>query len=176
MKSMRSSISFGRYNNKHSWLKSFGMSMNRRQFIKQGITLSTAGIAILQTPVTPAEWLAADFAPGSVDATFKQLLRGKPVVATDKLELNIPEIAENGALVPVTVSTGLDNIISLALVVEKNPVPLALHAEFSPELLPFLSARLKMASTCFVYALAETEKEWLSAKKLVKVTIGGCGG
>lgn len=152
------------------------MPMNRRRFLKQGLMLSTSGIASLQAPVAGSEWLAADFAPGSVDMAFKQLLKGKPVLETDKLEITIPEIAENGALVPITVSTGLENVQSLALVVEKNPVPLALHAEFSPELLPFLSARLKMASTCYVYALAETEKQWLSAKKLVKVTIGGCGG
>jgi sulfur-oxidizing protein SoxY len=176
MKSMKWSNSFGIYNDKLSWQTLFGMNMNRRRFIKHGITLCTAGFVTLQSPTVPAEWLAADFAPGSAEATFKQLLKGKPVTASDKLELTIPEIAENGALVPVTVSTSLDHVISLAVVVEKNPVPLALHAEFSPELLPFLSARLKMASTCFVYALAETDKEWLSVKKLVKVTIGGCGG
>jgi len=150
--------------------------MNRRKFLQQSLIISTAGIAALQAPSAEAEWLAANFAPGPIDATLKQLLKGKPVQETNKLELTIPEIAENGALVPVTVSATFDNVLSLALVVEKNPVPLAIHAEFTPELMPFLSARLKMASTCFVSALAETDSHWFSAKKLVKVTIGGCGG
>lgn len=150
--------------------------MNRRKFLKQGLIIGTAGIAVTQAPAAGAEWLAANFAPGLVDATLKQLLKGKAISESGKIELIIPEIAENGALVPVTVSANMEKVLSLALVVEKNPVPLALHAELTPELMPFLSARLKMASTCFVYALAETENQWFSAKKLVKVTIGGCGG
>jgi sulfur-oxidizing protein SoxY len=152
------------------------MKVNRRKFLKTSLAFGTGGITLLELRLAQAEWVSADFAPGSFDATMKQLLKGKPIIETDKINLNIPEIAENGALVPVTVTSSIKDIQSIAIVVEQNPVPLAIHAQLMPELEKFLSARLKIASTSFVFALAETEKEFFSIKKKVKVTIGGCGG
>ena len=152
------------------------MKVNRRKFLKTSLAFGTTGIILLELQLAQAEWLSADFAPGSFDATMKQLLKGKTIVETDKINLNIPEIAENGALVPVTVTSSIKDIQSIAIVVEQNPVPLAIQAQLMPELEPFMSARLKIASTSFVFALAETEKEFYSIKKKVKVTIGGCGG
>jgi sulfur-oxidizing protein SoxY len=152
------------------------MKVNRRKFIKTTILLTTAGITLFDSTATSAQWNAADFAPNPFDAAMKQLLNGKPIVETDKIELNIPEIAENGALVPATVTSSLEGIQNIAIVVEQNPVPLTIQAELMPELAPFISARLKLASTSFVYAIAETEKVCYSVKKKVKVTIGGCGG
>lgn len=152
------------------------MKVNRREFLKTTLVFGAAGISILDTALVNAEWNAADFAPGSFDATMTQLLKGKPIVETDKIDLTIPEIAENGALVPVTVTSSLKNIQSIAIVVEQNPVPLAIQAGLMPELEPFMSARLKLANTSFVFALLETDNAIYSAKKKVKVTIGGCGG
>ena len=152
------------------------MKVNRRKFLKTTIAFSAAGIALLESTLAKAEWLAADFTPGPFDATMKQLLKGKPIVETDKIDLNIPEIAENGALVPVTVTSSIKDIQSIAIVVEQNPVPLVIQAQLMPELEPFMSARLKIANTSFVFALVETEKVCYSVKKKVKVTIGGCGG
>lgn len=152
------------------------MKANRRNFLKTSLALGATLASLLDTNLVNADWNATDFAPGSLDATLKQLLNGKPLVATDKIELNIPEIAENGAVVPITVSTRLPDIQRISIVAEKNPVPLAIQSELLPELEPFMSARLKLASTGFVYALAETDKTIFSIKKLVKVTIGGCGG
>jgi sulfur-oxidizing protein SoxY len=152
------------------------MKVNRRKFLKTLLAIGTAGIALLESTLANAEWVAADFAPGSFDVTMKQLLKGKPIIETDKIDLNIPEIAENGALVPVSVTTSLKGIQSIAILVEQNPVPLAIQVELMPELEPFMSARLKIASTSFVFALVETEKMCYSVKKKVKVTIGGCGG
>jgi sulfur-oxidizing protein SoxY len=152
------------------------MKVNRRKFLKTTFVLSAAGMALLDSSVTTAQWNAADFAPNPFDAAMKQLLNGKPIVETDKIALNIPEIAENGALVPVTVTSSLEGIQNIAIVVEQNPVPLAIQATLMPELESFISARLKLASTSFVFAIAETEKICYSVKKKVKVTIGGCGG
>lgn len=152
------------------------MKLNRRKFLKTSIAFSVAGIGLLESSAANAEWTAADFAPGSLDATMKQLFKGKPIVETDKIDLNIPEIAENGALVPVTVTTSLKGVQGIAILVEQNPVPLAIQVELMPELEPFMSARLKMANTAFVFALVETENICYSFKKKVKVTIGGCGG
>ncbi|MEQ1557510.1 MAG: thiosulfate oxidation carrier protein SoxY [Methyloglobulus sp.] len=152
------------------------MKVNRRKFLTTSLAMGAAGMGLLESSFASAEWLAADFAPGSFDATMKQLLNGKPIVETDKIELTIPEIAENGALVPVTVSSSLKDIRRIAIVVEQNPVPLAIEAELMQELELFMSARLKLAGTSFVFAIAETDKVCYSVKKKVKVTIGGCGG
>jgi sulfur-oxidizing protein SoxY len=152
------------------------MKINRRKFLKTSFAVGTAGMALLESSSANSEWLAADFEPGSFEATLKQLLKGKPIMETDKIELNIPEIAENGALVPVTVCSSLKDIKSMAILVEQNPVPLVLHALLMPELETFISARLKMASSSFVFAIVESEKVCYSVKKKVKVTISGCGG
>jgi sulfur-oxidizing protein SoxY len=152
------------------------MNVNRRQFLKTSIAYSTLGLALLESQPTQATWPADNFAPGSFDATLKQLAKGKPVVETDKIELTIPEIAENGALVPVTVTSSLNDIQNISLMVEQNPVPLAIQTQLMPDLVPFMSARLKIASSSFVFAIAEGEKACYSVKKKVKVTIGGCGG
>lgn len=152
------------------------MKVNRRKFLTTTIAFGAAGIGLLASATTNAAWNAADFAPGPFDATMKQILNGKPIAETDKIDLNIPEIAENGALVPVTVTSSLEDIKNIIIVVEQNPVPLAIQAVLMPELEPFISARLKLASTSFVFAIAETDKVCYSVKKKVKVTIGGCGG
>jgi len=152
------------------------MKVNRRKFLKITVALSATVIALLQSRQAFSAWQAANFAPDTFNATMKQLFKGKPIVDTDDINLNIPEIAENGALVPVTVSTNLKDIRNIAILVEQNPVPLIIQIQLTPEIEPFLSARLKLASSSFVYAIAEGEKVCYGIKKKVKVTIGGCGG
>ncbi len=140
------------------------------------MVLSAAGIGLLESQTTSAEWSAARFAESGFDQALKQVLNGKPIVETDKINLEIPEIAENGALVPFTVSTTLNDIKAISIIVEQNPVPLVIQAQLMPELETFMSARLKIANSSFVFAIAEGEKVCYSVKKKVKVTIGGCGG
>lgn len=153
------------------------MTTDRRTFLRSIIAISTVGLGWLKTALAEAVgWSQADFSPSKFDEALKQLLKGKPLVETEKIELTIPEIAENGALVPVTVTSSLANIKSLALLAELNPVPLAIQLFITPGLEPTFSARLKLAETSFVYALVETDEGWFSARKKVKVTIGGCGG
>jgi sulfur-oxidizing protein SoxY len=76
--------------------------------------------------------------------TLKRLFGSRAMTATAQ----IPQIAENGAVVPLTVSTGLENITAITILVEKNPSPFSARFELSPELEPTVSARLKMAETC----------------------------
>ncbi|MEJ2577004.1 MAG: thiosulfate oxidation carrier protein SoxY, partial [Gammaproteobacteria bacterium] len=87
-----------------------------------------------------------------------------------------PEIAENGAVVRVTVETTLANVQSVSLVVEKNPRPLAVSFEIPPGTLPNVACRIKMGQTSPVMAVVKTDAGLFSASKEVKVTIGGCGG
>jgi sulfur-oxidizing protein SoxY len=88
----------------------------------------------------------------------------------------VPEIAENGAVVPVTISTSLENVESISIVVDKNPRPMAATFEILPDTLPDISSRIKMGQTSDVRAVVKTDQGIYSTAKQVKVTIGGCGG
>ena len=92
------------------------------------------------------------------------------------ITLDAPEIAENGAVVPITIETTLDNVQSISIVVEKNPRPLAIAFDIPPGTLPNVACRIKMGQTSPVMAVVKTDSGLYSTAKEVKVTIGGCGG
>ncbi len=144
--------------------------------MKTSVAVSATGFSLFESRVVSADWPTTRFAEEGFDQTLKQIANGKPIVETDKISLEIPEIAENGALVPFTVTSSLDDIQLISIIVEQNPVPLVIQAQLTPELETFMSGRLKIANSSFVFAIAEGEKTCYSAKKKVKVTIGGCGG
>lgn len=143
----------------------------RRRFLKQLLALCAA----LPLPAF-AKWPAEHFAPGKLEETIAHLFNGQTISDSPDILLKIPLIAENGAVVPITVSSILPNVRSITILVEKNPVPLAARFELAPELAPFVSARLKMSETCDVIAVVDSGGRLYSAKQRVKVTIGGCGG
>jgi len=98
--------------------------------------------------------------------------------ATDHKDLvmKAPEIAENGAVVPVDVTSNIPNTTSIAILVNKNPSPLSAQFEFSNGAVADVSARLKFAETSIVRAIAKADGKFYSAQREVKVTAGGCGG
>ena len=101
---------------------------------------------------------------------------GGPATASDQIMLKVPDIAENGAVVPVTISTELADVEAIAVVVEKNPTPMAAMFELSPQSVPEVSVRIKMGESSNVHAVVKAGGKLYSASKEVKVTIGGCGG
>jgi sulfur-oxidizing protein SoxY len=123
-------------------------------------------------------------APGWPEEAFKQkteddavkIFYGKPLSVSDKIVLEAPEIAENGAVVPVSVSTSLPNVTSISIMVPENPLTLAAAYKMSEATLPAVSCRLKLAKTGDVIAIVESDGKLYSASKQVKVTLGGCGG
>ena len=92
-----------------------------------------------------------------------------------KITLDAPEIAENGAVVPVNVSTELPNVTSVALLALDNPYTLACMYKLPAGTMPDISSRLKLAKTTKVVAIIESDGKLYSTAKLVKVTLGGCG-
>jgi sulfur-oxidizing protein SoxY len=110
------------------------------------------------------------------DADAVHALYGKTAEASDKVKLDAPEIAENGAVVPISVATTLDNVTSVAFLVSENPNALAAYYKIPAGTLPNVANRLKMAKTCNVIAIVESGGRLYSAIKEVKVTVGGCGG
>jgi sulfur-oxidizing protein SoxY len=103
-------------------------------------------------------------------------LYGKEFEASDKVTLDVPEIAENGAVVPVSVSTSLPNVTSLTIMVPENPFTIAASYRFAEGTMPAVSCRLKMAKTSAVVAVVESDGKLFATSKSVKVTLGGCGG
>ncbi len=123
-----------------------------------------------------SKWPKDAFQQKSDEGAIQALYGGKPTESADKIKLDAPEIAENGAVVPIAVSTTLPDVTSIAILVTENPNPLA-----SVYIIPAGSAaavanRLKMAKTSKVVAVVKAGGQLYSASKEVKVTVGGCGG
>jgi sulfur-oxidizing protein SoxY len=110
------------------------------------------------------------------DADAIKSLYGKTAEASDKVKLDAPEIAENGAVVPIAVTTTLDGVTSISFFVSENPNALAASYVIPEGTLPSVSNRLKMQKTSNVIAIVEAGGKLYSATKEVKVTVGGCGG
>lgn len=155
--------------------------LSRRRFLSLGAVLGIAAASIGALRSIAA--YAADAAGWPTDA-FKQkseadaakTLYGKTFQPSDKVKLEAPEIAENGAVVPVSVSTTLPDVTSISILVKENPYVLAASYRIPAGTLPAVSNRLKMAKTSEVLALVESGGKLYSASKDVKVTVGGCGG
>ena len=90
--------------------------------------------------------------------------------------LTAPDIAENGAQVPVTITSKLPNTQSISIVVDKNPFPLNSTYDFANGADSYVSTKLKMGQTSNVVAVVKADGKFFTASKEVKVTIGGCGG
>jgi sulfur-oxidizing protein SoxY len=150
------------------------MDQQRREAMRFALVFGLMAAAGLIAPAQAEEWTREAFAEKSLDATFR-LLGTQIAESSGLLTFTAPEIAENGAVVPLVVSTPL-KAEQIAIVVEKNPNPLAAHFFFSGQADPYLATRIKMAETSRVFALVRVESKWFMASKEIKVTLGGCGG
>ena len=90
--------------------------------------------------------------------------------------IEAPQIAENGAVVPIEISSNLPGTTAIAVVIEKNPFPLAGRFEFKEGALPFVKLNVKMGETSDVRVVAFAGGKQYAATREIKVTIGGCGG
>lgn len=156
------------------------MNQNRRNVLRAGgsagllALLAGAGLAV-PTVAAAADWNKAAFEGKTVPDTFKALGGGAPANSTDIL-LKAPDIAENGAVVPVGIESRIPGTQSIALLVEKNPNPLAAAFDIPAGTEASVSTRVKMSETSNVYALVKANGKYFVAKKEIKVTLGGCGG
>ena len=148
------------------------MRLQRRALIRSLLTAA----AVLAVP----RWLFAARPDAAFDAdnsetAVKDLFDG-PVVESDQITLKVPDIAENGAVVPVSVKTDLTDVESISVLVDNNPTPLVALFELSPQSVPDISVRMKMGESSVVRTVVKAGGKYYSASKEVKVTIGGCGG
>lgn len=138
--------------------------------------MAFAALMVMPRALLAAAWPEKAFSQTAAAQAMTDLLGTNQATPSDQIMLKLPQIAENGAVVPVTVTTTLENVESISIFVENNPRPLAATFELPPGTLPELSSRIKMGETSDVMAVVKTDAGIFSASQEVKVTIGGCGG
>lgn len=156
--------------------------MKRRIFLKGSLASGAIGMAVSSGLLTPRSALAA-WAKDAFNATDVNMalskLFGTSELAGDKqgrITIKAPDIAENGAVVPVSVTTDIPNVESIAILAEKNANPLVANFILGPGTEGYISTRIKMGKTGSVIAVVKAGGKLTSTGKEVKVTIGGCGG
>ena len=160
-----------------------GPSFSRRLLLQGAGSVALIGLGFggLSLSAMPALAAANDKYPEDAfrqkgDADAIKALYGKAAEASDKVKLDAPEIAENGAVVPISVSTTLTDVTSISFLVADNPNALAASYIIPAGTIPSVANRIKMAKTSNVTAIVEAGGKLYSASKEVKVTVGGCGG
>jgi len=123
-----------------------------------------------------AAWPSTAFEATSVDAALDALMGSHQLEGSDKIAIRAPDIAENGAVVPVSVTTDIANVESISIIAEKNASPLTASFILGAGTEGFVSTRIKMGKTSSVIAVVKADGKLYSTGKEVKVTIGGCGG
>ena len=155
----------------------------RRMILKGAAVCGVAGLGLADLPLLLQQAQAAD-AKGWPAAAFQQkdeagvlkALYGKTATASDKIAVDAPEIAENGAVVPIGIKSSLPKVTAMAVLVLNNPFTLAAAYAIPEGTEAMMSNRLKMAKTSKVVAVVESDGKLYTASKDVKVTVGGCGG
>ncbi len=155
------------------------MNMKRRVFLKSTLAGSAVAVAVGAGLVAPrqvlAAWPKSAFEAKTVQDAMKGIFGSDLSEASGDIKIKAPDIAENGAVVPVTISTGM-KAESIAIIVEKNGTPLAATFNLAANTEGYVSTRIKMGKTSDVIAVVKSGGKTYSARKEVKVTIGGCGG
>ncbi|MES2938584.1 MAG: thiosulfate oxidation carrier protein SoxY [Pseudomonadota bacterium] len=148
----------------------------RRDTLKHSAVVAGLLAATGLFPRMALAWNNAAFDAKSVNDVAKAFGAGAPAESKD-VTLTAPDIAENGAVVPMTVATTLPNVKHVLLLVEKNPNTLVAKFDVSPAVDASFATRAKMGQSSDVYAVAiTTDGKAFFTKKEVKVTLGGCGG
>ena len=154
-------------------------SMKRRLFIKGSLAPGALGVAVstgLLPRTTLAAWSKDAFGAKDVNGALTGLFGSTDHTASDKIKIKAPDIAENGAVVPVSVTTDIAGAKTISIITEKNQLPLTASFDLGPGTEGYVSTRIKMGKTSKVIAVVKADGKLHSASKEVKVTIGGCGG
>lgn len=158
------------------------MDTTRREALRQGGGLTLFALVAAAGWLTPDEARAADawnkaaFETHSLDATVKALGGSAPAQSKDITFFQTPDIAENGAVVPVGIASAIARTESIAILVEKNPNMLAAVFDIPAGTEPSIMTRIKMGQTSTVYALVKADGRYYVASREIRVTLGGCGG
>ena len=153
------------------------MNQNRRVLLKGTLAAGATGIAISAGLLTPkavlAAWPKAAFEAKDSNAALEASLGSSSTTESADIKLKAPDIAENGAVVPVTVTSSIANTEAISIVVAENATPLAATFNLGATTNGFVSTRIKMGKTSDVTAVVKAGGKLYSTSKNVKVTIGG---
>jgi sulfur-oxidizing protein SoxY len=150
--------------------------MQRRLLLKSLLGFTTMAAAMTAMPrLAMAKWSKA-FDNGTVDGALNDLYGSAELTADDAITLKVPEIAENGSVVPVTVKSKMANVTNISIFADKNPQPLAASFTLPEGTAADVSIRIRLGETQVVKAVVEADGKLYTKEQEVKVTIGGCGG
>lgn len=152
----------------------------RRVLLKGTFAAGATGIAISAGLLTPktvlAAWPKAAFEATTAQAALDASFGSSATTESSDIKLKAPDIAENGAVVPVTITSSIANTEAISIIVAGNGTPLAATFILGSTTKGFVSTRIKMGKTSDVTAVVKAGGKLYSTSKNVKVTIGGCGG
>ena len=157
------------------------MDSRRRNVLKTGSGATLLALLAAAGWLKPGHahaqaWNKGAFETKTMDETMKALGGGTPAQSTGIAFVSTPDIAENGAVVPIGIASTLPKTEAIAILVEKNPNMLAAVFEIPPGTDPAISTRVKMGQTSNVYELVKADGKYYVGSKEIKVTLGGCGG
>ena len=145
---------------------------SRRRFLQGMIALAALG----SLPFKLFARATKAFEAEEIEDVYRELFGNLPIVESADIMLKIPEIAENGAVVPVSISTEIPGVETIYVLIDENPNPLSASFQIGPMSPPELSVRVKMGRSSMVRAMVKTADTVYTTGQEVKVTIGGCGG
>jgi sulfur-oxidizing protein SoxY len=143
-------------------------------FIRRALVAALV-LGIVRPLAALAAWNKAAFSAKTPGDALKSLGIANPQQSKD-LTVEVPEIAENGAVVPIEISSSIPGTTALIVVIDKNPFPLIARFDFKEGAAPFVKLNTKLGESSDVRVLAEAAGKYYVATREVKVTIGGCGG
>ncbi len=156
------------------------IDQERRDALKSGGAMAIFGLfvaaGLVRPAVAQATWNDKAFAAKGVDNVVKSLGGASAAQTRDVSWGTTPEIAENGAVVPVSVTSNIAGTQSISILVEKNPNTLAASFEIPGGTDASVSTRVKIGESSNVYALIKADNKYFVAAREIKVTLGGCGG
>ena len=154
------------------------MNIKRRQTIKAGSSFALVAAAIsagLLPSSAFADWNKAAFEAKNLVDVLKAM-GGASAEKSADIIITAPDIAENGAVVPVAVASKIAGTQTISILVEKNPSSLAAEFEILPGTEANVGTRVKMGQSSNIHAVVKAGGKYYVATKEVKVTLGGCGG
>ena len=151
------------------------MNQLRRTFLKLSGVALAIGAGLLRTgEAFAATWNKAAFESKAVADALKSL-GATSLIESKDITITAPDIAENGAVVPVAVTSKIPNTQVISIIAEKNPFPLTSTFDVANGGEGYVSTRLKIGETSIVRAVVKADGKYYTAVKEVKITIGGCG-
>jgi len=148
-------------------------SKRRRSILKGVVT----GIVLW-----PAKWVRAfelsrpivAFQRDQLDETLDALFADRTILPHDGINIIATDLAENGAVVPIKIEFSIDHVASVIILATENPIPLIEKFDFLARGTDFVATRIKLASSCDILVVVETQDGLYSSRKSIEVTIGGC--